>query len=192
MIVLLTWFYISGFIFLMGGEINAIIEDARPKAKPAARARRARRRRPRANVRARFRPGAADSAAAAARSKGGIPPEAAGGTSMKRGKLPRWLRRLLITSAIVVGVVVAIRLLLDPVATHFTRKALNDADGIRGDFHSVHVTVFPPGYEIHPHQARRASRRRLENPLFYAERVDVRASTERAVARPGGGARAAG
>jgi membrane protein len=27
-IVLLTWFYITGFILLMGGEINAIIEDA--------------------------------------------------------------------------------------------------------------------------------------------------------------------
>jgi membrane protein len=27
-IVLLTWFYITGFILLMGGEMNAIIEDA--------------------------------------------------------------------------------------------------------------------------------------------------------------------
>ena len=67
--------------------------------------------------------------------------------------------------------VVAIRLLLDPVATHFTRKALNDADGIRGDFHSVHVTVIPPGYEIirikiveHPGDD-------WKHPLFYAERV---------------------
>jgi hypothetical protein len=90
---------------------------------------------------------------------------------MKRGKLPRWLRRLVIASAIVVGVVVAIRLLLDPVATHFTRKALNDADGIRGDLHSVHVTVIPPGYEIirikiveHPGDD-------WKHPLFYAERV---------------------
>ena len=32
-IVLLTWFYISGFIFLMGGEINAIIESASPDGK---------------------------------------------------------------------------------------------------------------------------------------------------------------
>jgi len=93
---------------------------------------------------------------------------------MKRGKLPRWLRRLVIASAIVVGVVVAIRLLLDPVATHFTRKALNDADGIRGDFHSVHVTVIPPGYEIirlkiveHPGDD-------WKRPLFYAERVAAR------------------
>jgi len=32
-IVMLTWFYISGFIFLMGGEINAIIESASPEGK---------------------------------------------------------------------------------------------------------------------------------------------------------------
>ena len=30
---MLTWFYISGFIFLMGGEINAIIEGAAPEGK---------------------------------------------------------------------------------------------------------------------------------------------------------------
>ena len=32
-VLLMTWFYISGFIFLMGGEINAIVE--RPSEKPS-------------------------------------------------------------------------------------------------------------------------------------------------------------
>jgi len=37
-IVLLTWFYITGFILLMGGELNAIIEQATPDGKkPGAR-----------------------------------------------------------------------------------------------------------------------------------------------------------
>ncbi len=49
-IVLLTWFYISGFIFLMGGEMNAIIEHASRTGRTAARAPRARRRRPRVNA----------------------------------------------------------------------------------------------------------------------------------------------
>jgi len=93
---------------------------------------------------------------------------------VKRGKLPRWLRGLVIASAIVVGVVVAVRLLLDPVATHFTRKALNDADGIRGDFHSVHVTVIPPGYEIIRLKLVEHPRDDWEHPLFYAERVIAR------------------
>ena len=32
-IVLMTWFYLSGFVFLMGGEINAILEDQAPDGK---------------------------------------------------------------------------------------------------------------------------------------------------------------
>jgi membrane protein len=32
-IVLMTWFYLSGFVFLMGGEINAILEDHAPGGK---------------------------------------------------------------------------------------------------------------------------------------------------------------
>jgi membrane protein len=32
-IVLMTWFYMSGFIFVMGGEVNAILEHASPTGK---------------------------------------------------------------------------------------------------------------------------------------------------------------
>jgi len=88
--------------------------------------------------------------------------------------MPRWLRRSLVAAAVVVAVLVIVRLLLDPVATHYTRKALDDAEGVRGDFHSVHVTVFPPGYQIRrikivPHPGDD-----WKHPLFYAERVAVR------------------
>ena len=41
----MTWFYITGFIFLMGGEINAILEAASERGRPRARAPRVRRRR---------------------------------------------------------------------------------------------------------------------------------------------------
>jgi membrane protein len=34
-IILLTWFYISGLLFIMGGEINAILEHASPEGKLA-------------------------------------------------------------------------------------------------------------------------------------------------------------
>jgi hypothetical protein len=89
--------------------------------------------------------------------------------------LGRWPRRLLIALAIVVALLVVIRLVLDPIATHFTRKGLNDAEGIRGDFARVHVTVFPPGYEIHRIKIIEDPGGSWRNPLFYAERVDVRA-----------------
>jgi membrane protein len=32
-IVLMTWFYISGFVFILGGEINALFEHASPEGK---------------------------------------------------------------------------------------------------------------------------------------------------------------
>jgi membrane protein len=77
-IVLLTWFYISGFIFLMGGEINAVIEHAAPDGK-ASGARAPGEAPPPKSERPSAMPvGAADSATAAARSVGGIPPEAQG------------------------------------------------------------------------------------------------------------------
>jgi hypothetical protein len=93
---------------------------------------------------------------------------------MKRGKLPRWLRRILIASAIVVGGLVMIRLVLDPVASHFTRKALNDGDAIRGDFHGVHVTLFPPGYQINRLKIVEHPGDDWKHPLFYAQRVIAR------------------
>lgn len=77
-IVLLTWFYISGFIFLMGGEMNAIIEHASPEGKDSG-ARAPGEAPPPPSERPSAVPvGAADSAAAAARSKGGIPADVQG------------------------------------------------------------------------------------------------------------------
>jgi len=75
-IVLLTWFYISGFIFLMGGEINAIIEHASPEGKDSGARAPGEAPPPESERPSAVPAGAADSAAAAARSKGGIPPEA--------------------------------------------------------------------------------------------------------------------
>jgi membrane protein len=77
-IVLLTWFYISGFIFLMGGEINAIIEHVSPEGKESGSRAPGEAPPPTSERPSAVPAGAADSAAAAARSKGGIPPEAQG------------------------------------------------------------------------------------------------------------------
>ena len=44
--------------------------------------------------------------------------------------------------------VVAVRVALDPIAQHYTRRGLAAVKGTNGDFQSVHVTVFPPRYEI--------------------------------------------
>jgi membrane protein len=73
-IVLLTWFYISGFIFLMGGEMNAIIEHAAPDGKDVGARAPGQAPPPKSERPSAVPTGAADSAAAAARSKGGIGP----------------------------------------------------------------------------------------------------------------------
>jgi hypothetical protein len=85
----------------------------------------------------------------------------------------RWPRRLIIVAAVLVAVIVAIRLLIDPIATHYTRKGLNDAKGVSGDFQRVHVTVFPPGYEIWRIKLIEEPGGSERHPLFYAERVGV-------------------
>lgn len=71
----------------------------------------------------------------------------------------------------VVVVAVLVRLLLDPIAAHYTRQALDKAEGLRGDFDRVHVTVLPPGYEIRRLKIVERSDRQWREPLFYAERV---------------------
>ena len=71
-IVLLTWFYITGFIFLMGGEMNAIIEAASPEGKRSGAARPARPPPPRDERPSAMPVGAADSAGAAARAKAAV------------------------------------------------------------------------------------------------------------------------
>lgn len=90
-----------------------------------------------------------------------------------RERSARWPRRLLIVGLVLIVLVVAIRLALDPVAAHFTHKALNEAEGIRGDFESVHVSVFPPGYEIHELTLIEEPGGNWKRPLLRAQRAAV-------------------
>jgi membrane protein len=70
-IVLLTWFYITGFILLMGGEMNAIIEDASPDGKESGARAPAEAPPPPDERPSAMPPGAAESASVAERSVGG-------------------------------------------------------------------------------------------------------------------------
>jgi Domain of Unknown Function (DUF748) len=92
---------------------------------------------------------------------------------LARPHLRKSARRASIAILVMVGVIVLIRVILDPIATHFTRRGLEQLEGYRGEFQRVHVTIFSPGYEItrvklweHPGGSAGA-------PLFYAERVGV-------------------
>ena len=76
-----------------------------------------------------------------------------------------------IALGVVLAIVVVIRLILDPIAAHYTRKELNASDSMRGDFDRVHITVLPPGYEIHQLKIDERVDPGWKHPLFYAERV---------------------
>jgi hypothetical protein len=86
----------------------------------------------------------------------------------------RALHALLIVLAVLIGLAVVIRLLLDPIASYQTRKALGNLQGMTGDFSKVHVTVLPPGYSI-THlkltQGRSEVVASTRQPLLYVERA---------------------
>jgi hypothetical protein len=86
---------------------------------------------------------------------------------------PRWARRLALVALILLGLAAVVRLVLDPLATHYTRKSLSELENARGDFERVHVTVFPPGYTITHVKMIEHPGGRWDAPLFYAEAVRV-------------------
>jgi hypothetical protein len=84
-----------------------------------------------------------------------------------------WPRRTLIALIALLVLVVVIRIVLDPIAEHYTREALAQAKGMESKFQSVHVTVFPPGYEIHGLQLVEKPGGTWKRPLFAVERAAI-------------------
>ena len=85
---------------------------------------------------------------------------------------PGWPRRALFGLGLLLALIVIIRIVLDPIAAHFTRKQLNESAEVSGDFESVHVTLLPPGYGIRRLKIIEA-RGDWRHPLFYAEHARV-------------------
>jgi len=92
----------------------------------------------------------------------------------------RWARgfprRSIFVLLILVALLVVIRVLIDPIATHYTRKELDSAEGMRGDFQRVHVTIFPPGYEIRRLNVVEHPGGDWKHPLLFAERIKATVS----------------
>ena len=84
-----------------------------------------------------------------------------------------WPRRVLLALIVLLVLAVAIRVVLDPIAEHYTREALAGAKGMESKFESVHVTVFPPGYEIRGLQIVEKPGGTWKRPLFAVERAAV-------------------
>jgi hypothetical protein len=85
----------------------------------------------------------------------------------------RWLRRGIITLAVIAGLAVGIRLILDPVATHYTLEGLREVEGMTAEFEKVHVTLAPPGYELRHLKLKEAKSGSKQEPLLYVETARV-------------------
>ena len=92
---------------------------------------------------------------------------------LDRLRQPGWLRRALFALGLLFALMIIIRIVLDPIAAHFTRKQLNESAEVSGDFESVHVTLLPPGYGIRRIKIIEAQGGDWRHPLFYAEHARV-------------------
>jgi len=90
---------------------------------------------------------------------------------VEAAQLGKAARRSIFALLILVAVLIIIRAVLDPVATYFTRRELNSNDRIRADLQRVHITVLPPGYEIHRLKVVEHPADDWRRPLFFAERM---------------------
>lgn len=68
-------------------------------------------------------------------------------------------------------VVIGVRLALNPVADHYTRRWLNQFPTLKGDYQQLSVSLFPPGIELHNLTLAEQPRVGQEPPLLFAERV---------------------
>jgi len=60
---------------------------------------------------------------------------------------------------------------LDPLARHYTARALHQMHGYDGEFRDVHVTVFPPRYHISRLKMIEVPGGHWKQPFFYAEDI---------------------
>src|SRR4051812_42391387 len=82
----------------------------------------------------------------------------------RQRRVVRWL--LLIAGVFVLLAVVG-RLVLDPLAAHYTAKTLAKSDQFKATFSGVHVSLLPPGYEIRKFKLMELPGGRWDEPLFY-------------------------
>jgi hypothetical protein len=87
-------------------------------------------------------------------------------TSTVTGRVPRWP---FVTLAIAVLLLVIIRIVLDPIATHYARRALDKGDGFRGALSRVHVTILPPAARVERLKIIEWPKGKWEDPLYYFE-----------------------
>ena len=87
----------------------------------------------------------------------------------------RWILRITLgTGVLLVAAVATIYLCLDPIMSWVTQRRLDKLEGMVGTFQKVHVTVWPPGYDIYRAKIIEKPLVKGKAPLAYAERVEMK------------------
>lgn len=87
--------------------------------------------------------------------------------------MPRWARRTLIALGVLVVLAIVFRIVLDPIAGWAMRRKLNDLQGYKADFASVHISLLPPGTVVRRFKIIEEPGGDWKHPLMYAERTQL-------------------
>jgi hypothetical protein len=82
-------------------------------------------------------------------------------------------RGSLIALGVLLTLLLVIRLVLDPLASHYLRRALSSSDQFRGTFAGVHVGIFPPSVHVRRLKIIELPKGRWEDPVFFVEDARV-------------------
>jgi hypothetical protein len=73
--------------------------------------------------------------------------------------------------AVILALIVLVRLVADPLATHLARRGLQDLDGFRGTLDRVHLRFLPPSAEVTRLKLIEHPGGDWDHPLLYVERT---------------------
>src|SRR3954470_20182750 len=90
---------------------------------------------------------------------------------MEKPPKHRWW--LIIPSVVLIVAVVGVYFELDYIMTRVTQSRLNKLEGVKGTFDHLHVTLFPPGYDIYDLSIRELPLRK-EEPIARAHRIEMK------------------
>lgn len=93
------------------------------------------------------------------------------GTNRSQARRARWPRWLAVAGLLLLSLLIVLRIVLDPLASWATRKALRDARGIDGAFADVAVGLFPLSYSVSRLKVVNAAREDWDEPWVFAEQV---------------------
>ena len=89
----------------------------------------------------------------------------------RRFRLGRTPRRLAVTLGICVALLVIIRVILDPIASHYVHKKLDQGEGFRGTFSKLHLSIIPPAVVMTNVKIIEEPGGTWENPLYFIEKM---------------------